>query len=203
MSYADLKGKTYIVTGAASGMGRETALLLAKQGSNVGLLDLRKPDAVAEEVENLGVSVLAVACNVQDRRDVDQAVKAVSDKFGGIDGDNTQGLLLDTLSFAIGGANMAGLVGDQSKSNALSVLDDKFWDMLLKTNLDGVKNSIRAELAHIKQGGAIVNAASIAGQRGSANNPSYAASKWGVIGLTKSVAYEVGPKGIRVNAVAP
>jgi len=75
MSYPDIKGKTYIVTGASSGMGRTTSLLLAKLGANVGLLDLRKPDAVAQEAEKLGGKALSLAVNVQDRDAVEQAVK--------------------------------------------------------------------------------------------------------------------------------
>ena len=188
MSYSDLKGKTYIVTGAASGMGRTTALLLAKQGANVGLLDLNKPDSVAAEVQASGASAIALACNVQDRNAVDGAVKQVVDKFGPIHG----------------AANMAGLVGVQGPQNSLANLQDSFWDNCLKTNLDGVKNSIRAEIKNMQQeGGSIVNAASIAGQRGSPFNSAYNTSKWGVIGLTKCIAVEVGQQNIRINAVAP
>ena len=188
MSYSDLRGKSFVVTGAASGMGRTTSLLLAKQGANVGLLDLNKPDAVAKEIEALAGNAISVACNVQDRASVEAALQAVTNKFGPIDG----------------GANMAGIVGIQGPSNSLAKLDDLFWDKCLKTNLDGVKNCLRAEIAHMKSGGgSIVNAASIAGQRGSPFNSAYNTSKWGVIGLTKCIAVEVGQQGIRINAVAP
>ncbi|KIW84466.1 hypothetical protein Z517_03716 [Fonsecaea pedrosoi CBS 271.37] len=190
MSYSDLKGKTFIVTGAASGMGRTTCLALAKQGANVGLLDLRKPDNVLSEIEKLGGEAISLACNVQDRYAVDEAVKAVVDRFGGLHG----------------AANMAGYVGNQGfhgKDNALDIMDDAYWDNMLTTNLNGVKNCLRAQFNHIKEGGSIVNAASIAGQMGVAYNSCYAASKWGVIGLSKSAAQEGGARGIRVNAVAP
>lgn len=82
MSYKDLQGKTIIVTGAASGMGRATAIMLAKQGVNVGLLDLRSPDQLAEEIRKDGGKCLPMACNVQRREEVDTAVKAVVDEFG-------------------------------------------------------------------------------------------------------------------------
>jgi 3-oxoacyl-[acyl-carrier protein] reductase len=87
MSYSDLKGKTFIVTGAASGMGKAISLLLAKQGSNVGLLDLRAPDALAEEIRSSGGSSLAVACNVQISKDVDAAIKTVVEYFGDLHGE--------------------------------------------------------------------------------------------------------------------
>jgi len=86
---------------------------------------------------------------------------------------------------------------------ALSTLEDDDWDMIMKTNLDGVKNCLRAQIKAITGSGSIVNAASTAGQMGAANCSPYVVSKWGVIGLTKTVAKEVGKKGIRVNAVAP
>jgi 3-oxoacyl-[acyl-carrier protein] reductase len=86
VSYSDLKGKTFIITGASSGMGRTTSLLLAKQGANVGLLDLRKPDHILKEVEDLGGKGLSLQCNVQKADQVNQCVKAVAEKFGGLDG---------------------------------------------------------------------------------------------------------------------
>lgn len=158
----------------------------------MGLLDLRKPDAVATEVESLvgPGKAIALACNVQDAKAVNEAVKAVADHFGRLDG----------------AANMAGYVGNQGfygTGYALDIMNDADWDDMLATNLNGVKNSLRAEFNHMKNGGSIVNAASIAGQMGIAYNSPYASSKWAVIGLTKSAAQEGGSKGIRVNAVAP
>lgn len=188
--YSDLKGKVFIITGAGSGMGRTTALMLARQGAHVGLLDLRKPDAVLSEVEQLGGQGISIECNVQKADLVDAAVKSVAERFGRLDG----------------AANMAGYVGNQGffgRGYALDVLKDNDWDDLLATNLNGVKNSIRAELNHMKGHGSIVNAASIAGQYGPEYNSPYAVAKWGVIGLTKCLAREVGKRGIRANALAP
>lgn len=85
----------------------------------------------------------------------------------------------------------------------VETLDDEDWETIIKTNLDGVKNCIRAQLRAIKGPGSIVSASSTGGQYGAPNCSPYIVSKWGVIGLTKSVAKEVGGRGIRVNAVAP
>ncbi|OQU95817.1 hypothetical protein CLAIMM_01984 [Cladophialophora immunda] len=190
MSYSDLKGKTFIITGANSGQGRATALLLASQGANLGLLDIVKPDNVVTEVENLKAKALAFKVDVTVYSQVEEAVKATADHFGGIDG----------------AANLAGTIGTQGWKGtgySLDVIEDPDWDFMLGVNLNGVKNSIKAEFRHIKDNGSIVNASSIAGQIGSATNAPYGAAKWGVIGLSKSAAQQGGPRGIRVNAVAP
>jgi NAD(P)-dependent dehydrogenase (short-subunit alcohol dehydrogenase family) len=86
---------------------------------------------------------------------------------------------------------------------ALDTITDDDWDDMMATNLTGIKNSIKAELKYIKDGGSIVNAASIAGQRGTPFNAPYGTAKWGVISLTKCAAQEVGHRNVRVNAVAP
>jgi NAD(P)-dependent dehydrogenase (short-subunit alcohol dehydrogenase family) len=87
MFYNDLAGKTFVVTGAGSGIGKFTALLLAEQGANIGLLDLKPPDAVAEEIRQKRGKCIAISCNVQLASEVDQAVKSVADNFGGLDGN--------------------------------------------------------------------------------------------------------------------
>ncbi|GAB7356240.1 hypothetical protein MBLNU459_g7057t1 [Dothideomycetes sp. NU459] len=190
MLYNDLESKVFIVTGASSGMGRATALLLAKQGANVGLLDLQKPEAVLAEIKGFNGHALGIACNVQNAAEVDAAVKAVVEKFGRLDG----------------AANMAGIAATKRTPMGcfgLTTLNDDDWDMILKTNLDGIKNCLRSQLRAMKGPGSIVNAASTAGQYGAPNCSPYVTSKWGVIGLTKTAAKECGKQGIRVNAVAP
>ncbi|KAJ5539043.1 short-chain dehydrogenase/reductase SDR [Penicillium frequentans] len=190
MSYSDLKGKTFVITGAAAGQGRATALLLARQGANLGLLDLRFPQEVLDEVTRLGVEALGFQVDVSDSTTVEAAVKATAGKFNGIDG----------------AANLAGWIGTQGwsgKGYALDTITDEDWDAMMNVNLTGIKNSLKAELRHIKDGGSIVNVASIAGQRGTPWNAPYGTAKWGVISLTKCAAQEAGTRNIRVNAVAP
>lgn len=192
VTYSSLKGKAFVVTGAASGMGRAIALRLAEQGSNVGLLDVKKPTEVQETISKMegGASSVALAVDVTKASEVDAAIKAVHDKFGRLDG----------------AANMAGIVGNRKMGDtgyAVESITDEDWDAVMKVNLDGVKNSMRAELQLMSDSGSIVNAASMSGQQPNPWRAHYGTSKWAVIGLTKAAAGEVGGKGIRVNAVAP
>jgi len=190
MAYECFKGKTYIVTGAASGMGRAISIKLARQGANVGLVDLNNPDHVLAEIEQFGGKATSVSANVQHASEVDAAFKTVVEKFGRLDG----------------AANMAGTVGSLKLGEtklAMEVLKDEDWDFLLATNLNGVKNAVRAELQLMSGSSSLVNAASVSGQLACPFNSPYGAGKFGVIGITKSVAQEVASKGIRINAVAP
>jgi NAD(P)-dependent dehydrogenase (short-subunit alcohol dehydrogenase family) len=190
MSYKELQGKVFVITGAASGQGRATSILLAQQGAKLGLLDLHYPKTVLEEIENIGGEAVGFEVNVGDSAAVEAAVKAVKDKFGQVNG----------------AANLAGWIGSQGftgKAYALDVISDEDWDAMMSTNLTGMKNSLKAELRHMNNNGSIVNILSIAGQRGSPMNAPYGAAKWAVISLTKSAAQEAGAKNIRVNAVAP
>lgn len=192
LSYPDLKGRTFAITGAASGMGRATALLLAKQGCNLGLIDITPPESVAAEVSKLvgDGHAVAVAVDVTDAKAVDDAFQKVFDTFGRLDG----------------AANLAGTVGSMrygAKDHALEAVTDEKWDQIMKVNLDGVKNCLRSEFRLMKGPGSIVNASSISGQAGNPFGTAYSSSKWAVIGLSKGAAGEVGGRGIRVNAIAP
>ncbi|KAK6384746.1 hypothetical protein LTS17_002309 [Exophiala oligosperma] len=183
MSYADLKDKVFVITGAAAGMGQDVAVRLVQQGSRVGLIDRDQPTQTLEKIKEAGGEAVSFICDVKNSKAIDDAVRKIAEKFGRLDG----------------AANMAGFVA----SHGLDKITDEDWDGLLGVNLNGVKNSIVSELHHMKGPGSIVNAASISGQMGNAYASAYATSKWAVIGLTKSAAQEVGPRGIRVNAVAP
>lgn len=190
MSYVDLKGKVFFLTGAGAGQGRATAISLARQGAKLGLLDLRHPQDTLDEINKLGGEAMGFEIDVVDSAGVEAAVKATKAKFGKIDG----------------AVNLAGWIGTQGfkeKGYALDTIKDEEWDRMMAINLNGVRNSLSSEMRHISEGGSIVNIASIAGQRGSPWNAPYGAAKWGVISLTKSAAQELGPKNVRVNAIAP
>ncbi|BCS27688.1 SDR family NAD(P)-dependent oxidoreductase [Aspergillus puulaauensis] len=190
MSYADLKDKVFVVTGAASGQGRATSILLARQGAKLALLDLNDPKAVINEIENIGGEAIGFKVDVVDSGAIEAAVKATKAKYGKVNG----------------AANLAGWIGTQGfkgKGYALDTIKDEEWDAMMSINLNGIRNSLSSELRHISDGGSIVSVASIAGQRGSPWNAPYGAAKWGVISLTKSAAQEAGTRNVRVNAVAP
>jgi len=193
------EGKVALITGAAQGIGRETALQFATQGADVAICDIceqLKPiktpmgtEAGLSEtkrmVEALGRRCLAIKTDVRNLEQMREFVKKCIAEFGYID-------------FVI--AN-AGVV----VSAALSDVSDEEWATVIDTNLTGVANTLRAVLAHLKErkSGRIVAISSMAGEAGIASVPAYAASKWGVIGLIKSVALEMGSFQVNVNAVCP
>jgi 3-oxoacyl-[acyl-carrier protein] reductase len=182
-----LKHKTCIVTGAAQGIGLATALKFAEEGANVVVADLKPEgvDAAVALVRARGAQVLGFALNVTDREALDHMVAAVKERFGSID------VLV----------NNAGI----TKDARLQKMTLAQFDAVIDVNLRGVFHCAQAVLpAMLAQGsGVILNASSVVGIYGNFGQTNYAASKFGVIGFTKTWSRELGPKGIRVNAVAP
>lgn len=202
--------KVIIVTGAGSGIGKATALLLGAEKSKVALFDINPSIFDIEaQIKASGGSAIAIKVDVSSSAEVDAATKAVVDAFGPIDGMSTQWTTKSRLHFQQlttllnqGGANLAGVSGTGTVN--LEQETDEGWDRVIRINLGGVKNALRAQLQHRNpKGASIVNASSIGARIGSPGNAAYSASKAAVSGLTKSVAREMGPHGVRVNAIAP
>ena len=182
-----IEDKVAIVTGAAQGIGRAIALCLAGEGADVIIPDVNggKAQEVANEVESLGRRSLSVTVDVTDDEGIGRAVTKSLDKFGRID------ILV----------NNAGITRD-----ALLVrMKRSQWEDVINVNLTGVFNWIKACAKPMmkQKSGRIVNISSIIALVGNAGQANYAASKGGILGLTKSAAKELAPRHINVNAVAP
>jgi 3-oxoacyl-[acyl-carrier protein] reductase len=182
-----LKDKVSIVTGAAQGIGLATALKFAQEGATVIVCDMKAAavDEAVAQCRALGVAAEGYVVNVTDRAQVDAMVAAVKARFGRID------VLV----------NNAGI----TKDARLQKMTLEQFDAVIDVNLRGVFHCSQAVVdTMVAQGsGAILNASSVVGIYGNFGQTNYAATKFGVIGFTKTWSRELGPKGIRVNAVAP
>jgi len=182
-----LQNKVSLITGAAQGIGLATARRFAQEGAIVIVCDI-KPEAVEDatrQCQALGAQAEGFVLDVTDRARVDEVVKQVLDRFGRID------VLV----------NNAGITQDAR----LQKMTLEQFDRVIDVNLRGVFHCSQAVAdAMVRQGsGVILNASSVVGVYGNFGQTNYAASKFGVIGFTKTWSRELGPKGIRVNAVAP
>ena len=182
-----LKNKVCIITGAAQGIGLATALRFAQEGAIVICGDMKPEavDAAAAQCRALGAEALGLVLNVTDRAQVDAVVAEVLARYGRID------VLV----------NNAGITRDAR----LQKMSLEQFDAVIDVNLRGVFHCAQAVAdTMVAQGaGVILNASSVVGIYGNFGQTNYAAAKFGVIGFTKTWSRELGPKGVRVNAVAP
>jgi 3-oxoacyl-[acyl-carrier protein] reductase len=183
-----LQGKTAIITGAARGIGKTVAESFAKEGCNIAITDLAPEDAgdaVAKELSALGVTVKYYKSNAADYNETQETVKKIHEDFERVD------VLI----------NNAGITRD----GLLMRMTEEQWDMVINVNLKSAFNFIKAvQPIMLKQkSGSIVNMSSVVGVSGNAGQANYSASKAGMIGLAKSVAKELGSRGIRANCIAP
>lgn len=185
---AQMTDRVALVTGASRGIGRGIALELAKRGAKIAINYVGpsdQADAVVAEIRSLGSDAVAIPGDITNEDDVTALVKGVTDTFG----------TLDIL------VNNAGITRD----NVIMMMKPEDFDAVINTNLRGAWLCSRAAVRVMmrKRYGRIVNISSISGVHGQGGQTNYSASKAGLIGLTKALAKEVGPRNITVNAVAP
>jgi len=181
-----LENKVVIITGAGSGIGKETAFLFAKEGAKVVVADMNEKagEETVAQINKNGVGIF-FKLDVSSREQAKQMAKITIEKYGKID------VLI----------NNAGIVQDAF----LSKMTEEQWDKVINVNLKGVFNCSQAvvEVMMNQGSGVIINTSSIVGLNGNVGQVNYAATKAGLIGMTKTLAKELGKKGIRVNAVTP
>ncbi|MDR1408610.1 MAG: 3-oxoacyl-[acyl-carrier-protein] reductase [Tannerella sp.] len=183
-----LEGKTAVVTGAARGIGKAVAIKFAAEGANIAFTDLTVDEtglATEQALQALGVKAKGYASNAANFDEAHRVVEEIAKDFGHID------ILV----------NNAGITRD----GLMMRMSEQQWDMVVQVNLKSAFNFIHAVTPVMmrQKSGSIINMASVVGISGNAGQANYSASKAGMIGLAKSVAKELGSRGIRANAIAP
>src|SRR5262245_54578669 len=183
-----LQNKTALVTGASKGIGRSIAIKFAEQGANIAftyLSSVEQGRALEAELQAKGVKAKGYRSDASNFAEADKLINDVVTTFGS----------LDVL------VNNAGITMD----NLLLRMNEDAWDKIMQVNLKSCFNTVKAACKPMmkQKGGSIINMTSVVGLKGNAGQSNYAASKAGIIGFTKSIALELGSRGIRSNAVAP
>ena len=180
-----LEGKVALITGASRGIGKAIALKFAEEGADIAFTDIKIIEDTVKELEAFGVKVRAYASNAADFAQTHETVEQVMADFGRID------VLV----------NNAGITRD----GLMLRMDEAQWDAVINVNLKSAYNYIHAVTPVMarQRGGSIINMSSVVGVSGNAGQCNYSASKAGLIGLAKSIAKEMGPRGIRANCIAP
>ena len=180
-----LEGKVALITGASRGIGKAIALQFAAEGADIAFTDIKVNEDTVKELEALGVKVRAYASNAADFAQTHETVEQILADFGHID------ILV----------NNAGITRD----GLMLRMEEAQWDAVINVNLKSAYNYIHAvtPIMARQRGGSIINMSSVVGVSGNAGQCNYSASKAGLIGLAKSIAKEMGPRGIRANCIAP
>ena len=183
-----LKNKVSLITGAASGIGRESALLFAEEGANVAFTDIRRDENMEQleaELNGMGIKAKGYASDASSFEGSAETVSQILNDFGKV----------DTL------VNNAGITRD----NLLLRMSEQDWDLVMNINLKSVFNLTKQVIRPMMKAreGSIINISSVVGVFGNAGQGNYSASKAGIIGFTKSMAKEFGSRNIRCNAIAP
>ncbi len=183
-----LQDKVALITGASKGIGRGIALQFAQQGANIAftyLSSVSQGEALVAELEAYGIKAKGYQSDASDNKQAEDLINAVAADFGRID------VLI----------NNAGI----TKDNLLMRMTEEQWDEVIRINLKSIFNTTKAitKVMMKQRSGSIINITSVVGIKGNAGQANYAASKAGMIGFTKSVALELGSRGVRCNAIAP
>ena len=180
-----LQGKVALITGASRGIGKAIALKFAAEGADIAFTDIKISEDTVKELEALGVKVRAYASNAADFAQTHETVEQIQADFGHID------ILVNNASI--------------TRDGLMLRMDEAQWDAVINVNLKSAYNYIHAvtPIMARQRGGSIINMSSVVGVSGNAGQCNYSASKAGLIGLAKSIAKEMGPRGIRANCIAP
>lgn len=180
-----LNGKVALITGASRGIGKAIALAFAGEGADIAFTDMVINEETVAELEKTGVKVRAYKSDASNFEETHAVVEKIKEDFGHIDVlVNNAGITRDTLMLR---------------------MEEAQWDAVLTVNLKSAFNFIHAitPIMSKQRGGSIICMSSVVGEHGNAGQANYSASKAGMIGLTKSIAKEMGPRGIRANCIAP